>query len=610
MKFFSASIFALLLTLTAGVGLSHADSKSGSANAFIEVADDEEDILSPDDAFKLSIQALDTSTLLADFKVAPGHYLYKERIKFELQTSGNSVQSIDLPQGESKQDPTFGETIVYHHDFKATVHLATAATSKQLTLLATYQGCSEKGLCYSPIRKTLQVDMPVSSASSAADGDDTSSLFKSGKLWLIIINFFGFGLLLSLTPCVLPMIPILSGIIVGSKQQGHVSRLHGFNLSLAYSLGMALSYTLAGIAAGLSGQLLSNALQNVWILGATALLFVLLALSMFGFYELKLPSGFESRMVEATNKIKGGRFAGVFIMGALSALIVSPCVAAPLAGALLYISQTHDVVLGGSALFALSIGMSVPLLLVGASAGAILPKTGPWMTSVRNFFGLLMLAMAIWIIGPIIPISAQLLLWAALLIIPAIFMHALDNLPAHAGNWMKFGKGIAIIMLVSGIALLVGALSGAKSPLQPLSGLSLAQSKESGLTFKRIKNNAELDQQVAAANGKIVMLDFYADWCVACKELEQYTFSDAKVQAALKDAVLLQADVTQNTAEDAALLKRFGLFGPPGIIFFDKSGQEILQSKVIGYQAAPKFLATVEHLNQMKVRECDPLLVC
>lgn len=578
---------------------------------------DEDKILPPDQAFKLTISAKDAQTLEAHFEIAPGHYLYRDRIKFELKPAPASISSVELPKGELKQDPTFGESVVFHQSFTSTINLAAATIhTGTISVLASYQGCSEKGLCYSPIHKTLEVILPSAGASSTkslsvaetTNDDQAASLLKSGKLWLIIAGFFGFGLLLSFTPCVLPMIPILSGIIVGSKQAADKkpSRLHSFNLSLAYTLGMALSYTLAGIAAGLSGQLLSNALQNAWVLGATGLVFVLLALSMFGFYELKLPDAFENRMVNASNRIKGGRFLGVFVMGALSALIVSPCVAAPLAGALLYISQTHDVILGGTALFSLSIGMGVPLLLLGASAGSLLPKVGQWMTTVRNFFGVIMLGVAIWLIAPLIPMGLQMALWATLFIVPAIYMHALDALPAHAKSWMKFWKGIGVISLVLGVALLIGALSGAKSPLQPLSGLqtgiqaSASAAPKTGLSFQRVRNLDELKSRIQASAGKIVMLDFYADWCVACKEFEQFTFSDAGVQKTLSNVVLLQADVTQNSSDDAALLKHFGLFGPPGIIFFDATGQEIQAAKVVGYQDAEKFQLTLNQLNSAK----------
>ncbi|NOS97254.1 MAG: protein-disulfide reductase DsbD, partial [Methylotenera sp.] len=428
--------------------------------------------------------------------------------------------------------------------------------------------------------------------------DRTTQVLKSGNLWLVIAGFFAAGLLLSLTPCVLPMIPILSSIIVGSQSQAvKPSKLHAFGLSVAYVLGMALSYTLAGIAAGLSGDLLSQSLQNAWVLGATALIFIALAFSMFGFYELKLPQSFEDKMLNTSNKLKGGHFLGVFVMGALSALIVSPCVAAPLAGALIYIGQTHNVLLGGVGLFALAIGMGMPLLLIGASAGSLLPKTGNWMNAVRNFFGVLMLGMAIWLISPVIPASIQLALWSALLIVTAVYHNALDNLPAHASSAAKLGKGTAVILLMVGVALLIGALSGAKSAFQPLSNFSVGTASQQksmpALNFTRVASIAELEQKLAQTKGQPVMLDFYADWCVACKELEELTFSDPKVQQQLKNTTLLQVDVTANSEEDKALLKRFGLFGPPGIAFFNGHGKEMASLKTVGFQNADRFSATL-----------------
>lgn len=599
-KFLTVKFYLLcmLIALPIHAGLSVA-AEGASSNSFLNFGEAEDEILPPDEAFKLTVISQGAQALEAYFEIAPNHYLYKDRIQFAIEGANPSKLSPVLPKGDIKDDPNFGKMEVFHQSFTATIPLP-SGVNQTVTVKASYQGCSEKGLCYAPINKTFEVTLPNASESTQnsassqinaniSDDDQAATLLKGGKLWLIIAGFFGFGLLLSLTPCVLPMIPILSGIIVGGQ---HFGRLHTFYLSLAYTLGMALSYTLAGIAAAYSGQLISNALQNPFALGFGALVFVLLALSMFGFYELQLPSNLESKMVNITNRIKGGRFAGVFLMGVLSALIVSPCVAAPLAGALLYISQSGDVVLGGVALFSLSIGMGVPLLLIGASAGSLLPKTGPWMNAVRNFFGVLMLGMAVWILGPVIPKALQMGLWAALLIVPAMFMHAIDPLPAHAKQSAKFWKGVAIIMLIYGVCILVGAASGASSPLQPLSQLTLKStaSKTHALNFSRVNTLAELDKAIANAKGKRVMLDFYADWCVACKEMEAETFSDAQVQSALKDTILLQADVTANTADDSALLKRFGLYGPPGILFFDANGQEQQSLKVVGFQNAAQFL--------------------
>ncbi|MDP1659053.1 MAG: protein-disulfide reductase DsbD [Methylotenera sp.] len=586
--------------------------QSAIANALFDSSDTE--YLSPDAAFKLDLSAIDAQNIKASFTVAPGYYLYRERIKLVVQSPAEvKVSELTLPTGEIKEDPNFGKQEVYHHDFNANIKLSklSTANNNQVVIDASYQGCSEKGLCYAPIKKSFAVDLttvnkqanvnatPITSNDNDTDATDaTTQVLKSGNLWLVVAGFFVAGLLLSLTPCVLPMIPILSSIIVGSQsKQVRPSKLHAFGLSVAYVLGMALSYTLAGIAAGLSGDLISQSLQNAWVLGATALIFILLAFSMFGFYELKLPQSFEDKMLNTSNKLKGGQFLGVFVMGVLSALIVSPCVAAPLAGALIYIGQTHNVLLGGVGLFALAIGMGMPLLLIGASAGSLLPKTGNWMNAVRNFFGVLMLGMAIWLISPIIPVSIQLALWAILLIVTAVYHNALDNLPAHASNYAKVWKGVAVIVLIFGVALLIGALSGSKSALQPLNNFSIASGNQSkntpSLAFTRIVSIAELEKKLTETNGQPVMLDFYADWCVACKELEELTFSDPKVQQQLQNTVLLQVDVTANTDEDKALLKRFGLYGPPGITFFNGHGQEMTTLKTVGFQNADRFSATL-----------------
>jgi thiol:disulfide interchange protein DsbD len=394
------------------------------------------------------------------------------------------------------------------------------------------------------------------------------------------------------------MIPILSGVIVG--RGATVTRAQGFALSLAYVLGMAITYAIAGVAAGLSGALLSAALQNPWVLGAFALVFVVLALSMFGAYELQFPARVQGRLTDWSNKLPGGQFAGVFVMGVLSALIVGPCVAAPLAGALLYIGQSRDAVLGGLALFVMALGMGVPLLLVGASAGALLPKAGPWMETIKRLFGVLLLAVAVYLISPVIPVSVQMLAWAALLIIGAVCLRLTDALPAEMGLALVAGKGVAIIAFLTGVAYLIGGLSGAQDVLKPLSGLLAT---ERGATapaheplFKRVANAAELDNAIRNAAGKPVLLDFYADWCVSCKEMERFTFTDAQVQARLAGMLKLQVDVTANSAEDQALLKRFRLFGPPGIIFFDRKGNEIMGLRVIGFQKADKFAGVLDEV--------------
>jgi len=583
----------------------------------------QDEFLPVDQAFKLAVEAIDKDTLLASFTIAENYYLYRDKIKFSLKSGDASIDAVTLPQGEIKADPNFGNTEVYHQSFQAIIKLKREGSGEQaVSLAAVYQGCSVKGICYPPVQKTVALILPAAAAATVeaarqsvaapvaemtvpakfveAPGSESSrigALFKGGSFWLIMASFFGFGLLLALTPCVFPMIPILSGIIVG---QGHaLTKSRAFGLSLAYVLGMALTYAAVGVAAGLSGTLLSSALQNPWVLGGFALIFVALAFSMFGFYELQMPGFIQNRFNDASNRIKGGSLAGVFAMGALSAVIVGPCVAAPLAGALLYIGQTGDVVLGGSALFSLALGMGAPLLLVGVSAGVLLPRAGGWMEAVKSFFGILLLGMAIWLISPVISSAIHMLLWAGLLIVSAMYLRAIDPLPHAASGFAKFWKGVGVVALIVGVALLIGVLSGSRDMLQPLSGLRAegAGAKAAGVAsikFERVKNVAELEKRLKRANGKVVMLDFYADWCVSCKEFERFTFGDAKVQAKLRDVVLLQADVTANSEDDTALLKKFGLFGPPGIIFFDKSGKELSDARVIGYEPPEKFIVTLD----------------
>lgn len=562
--------------------------------------------LPADKAFALDVHAVDQHTLIASFKITPSYYLYRGKISFTPADGKTRIVRVDLPQGETKNDPNFGVLQVYHQSFQAQIVLDKVNASKPLVLNASYQGCSDNGLCYPPIEKTLNVELiqtvsaataPLTAlpATAANENSQIAGLFKNGSFWLIMSFFFGAGLLLSLTPCVFPMIPILSGIIVG---RGHkITHVHAFILSLAYVLGMAITYAIAGVAAGYSGNLISNALQTPSVLGGFAAIFVLLSLAMFGLYELQLPTALQSKLSDTSNKLHGGHISGVFAMGALSAIIMGPCVAAPLAGALLYISKTHDAVLGGTALFVLALGMGAPLLLIGTSAGALLPKAGPWMEAVKRFFGVMMLAMAIWIISPVIPLNAQMLLWAGLLIFSAIFLRALDPLPHTTNGWHKFGKSVGVLALLLGAAYLIGALSGASDILRPLGNIGRAASVEapSALRFERVKGMSGLDARIAQAGGKTVMLDFYADWCVSCKEMERFTFSDATVQARLKNALLLQADVTANDADDKALLQRFQIFGPPATLFFDAAGKELADFRVTGYQDAPQFLQSLKN---------------
>jgi thiol:disulfide interchange protein DsbD len=573
-----------------------------------------EEFLDPAVAFKPTARAIDGQTIEVRFEIARGYYLYREKFRFAAEPESVQLGTPMLPPGKVKEDPNFGDVEVYYQ--QALIRIPVERNSSgplPLTLKVTSQGCADAGICYPPQRQTLKLELPdpattpiAASATDAASqnvSDDESGriaqLFKNASFWLLVASFFGFGLLLSLTPCCFPMIPILSSIIVGSGRDGRgVSHARGFSLSLAYVLGMAITYAAAGVAAGLTGTLLTAALQNAWVLGGFALVFVALSLSMFGFYELQLPTFLQSKVSEEASHLRGGSLPAVAAMGVLSAIIVGPCVAAPLAGALLYIGRSGDAVLGGAALFAMGLGMGAPLLAVGLSAGTLLPRSGPWMEAVKKAFGVLLLATAVWLLSPVIPVVAQMIAWALLLIIPAIYLHALDPLPAHSKGGLRFWKGIGIFMLIGGTAMLLGALAGSRDPLQPLSVLrsSAAEVEIRPLPFTRVRTLAELESRIKSA-GQPVLLDFYADWCVSCKEMERFTFSDARVRAKLAGWTLLQADVTANSDEDKALLQRFSLYGPPGIIFFDGKGQEIDGVRVVGFMSADEFLSLLARLG-------------
>jgi thiol:disulfide interchange protein DsbD len=561
----------------------------------------EPELLDPEKAFAFSARVVAPDAIEVRYVIAKGYYLYRDKFRFTLEPAAAAAGAPRLPPGIIKKDEFFGEVAVYRDEVRIALPVTAGGQDGRVVLIAVSQGCADVGVCYVPVEQKTELrlagagSVPAGGASVLGEDALIAELFR-GETWLLIASFFGFGLLLSFTPCVLPMVPILSGIIVGRGHQ--LTRMHALLLSGAYVLGMAITYALAGVAAGLSGALLSAALQNPWVLGGFALVFVVLALSMFGFYELQLPSALQTKLAGASGQLHGGHFFGVFVMGMLSALIVGPCVAAPLAGALLYISQSGDAVLGGSALFAMALGMGVPLLAVGASAGALVPKAGAWMESVKRFFGVLLLAVAIYLVSPVIPMAMQMLAWAALLILTGVYLRAIDPLPQGAHGFARVSKGVGIIALVAGMAYVVGALSGSRDVLQPLSGLrgAAAGAPDAGPTvaFQRVGSVAELDAAVAAAQGKTVMLDFYADWCVSCKEMERYTFTDPAVQSRLAGMIKLQADVTAGSADHQALLKRFRLFGPPGIVFFDPVGREIQGLRVIGFQSADKFSTVLD----------------
>ncbi|WEF32515.1 protein-disulfide reductase DsbD [Pseudoduganella chitinolytica] len=581
-------------------------------------ADDE--FLDPNVAFQMSARMADAKTVEVTWKIADGYYMYRERFAF--RADGASLGAAQIPPGKVKYDETFAKEVeTYHGSVTIRVPVETAGP---FTLTATGQGCSEKGLCYSPQDATVrlggaagdvgvaaaapaaapfslqmspaQTSAPAASMATARPPDvpvpaqqselgRIDSALQGGRLAVIVPLFLLLGLGLSFTPCVLPMVPILSSIIVGEGSRA--TRKRGVVLSGSYALGMAIVYTALGVAAGLVGEGLAAALQNPWVLGAFGLLMAALALSMFGLYELQVPSALQSRLAAASGRQSTGKLAGVFAMGAISALIVGPCVAAPLAGALVYISQTRNVLIGGSALFAMAVGMSVPLMLVGISAGSLLPRAGAWMDAVKRFFGVLLLAMAWWLVSPVLPPVVQMSGWAVLGIGYGTYLIRQKN------GWLA--KVIAALAILFGIVQMIGVATGSRDPLAPLS--HIRGTAESSLVFKRIASIDELDNVLANTGGKTVMLDFYADWCVACKEMEKLTFVDPAVKVKLANTILIQADVTANSAADKALLKRFNLFGPPGIIFFNRNGQEIPDSRVIGFQDAREFTASLQKLN-------------
>lgn len=570
-----------------------------------------------DQAFRFSMSVENPETLVANWRIAPNHFLYKDRFSYKVVIpDGTVIGPVKLPQGIEKHDEILGDHQVYQGNFTLPIPIkAPKGTDGKMTLKICYQGCSADGYCYPPQTKEITVNLNAGAgtiftgktvngrqtAAPLSEQDKLTQLLANHNILLILISFFGFGLLLSFTPCVLPMIPILSGLIIGHGKELSLGK--AFRLSFTYVLAMAITYAVAGIAAGFAGHTLQAALQTPWIIVSFSLIFVLLALSLFGFYELRLPSKFEEKISSFSNKQKSGHYLGVAIMGVLSTLIVSPCVSAPLIGALAYIGQTGDAILGGSALFAMGLGMGVPLLIIGTSGGKLLPKAGPWMQVVEASFGVMLLAIAIWMLERILPGQITMLFWATLLIISAVYMGILN--PERKAGWANFWKGLGLLFAVYGIILVIGAAMGNKNPLEPLAGghAIAAPSTNNNITqkaplFKVIKNNDDFDHalNLATAKDKITMLDFYADWCISCKEMDRNTFSNPEVDALLRTIITLRADVTQNDLQDQALEERLKVIAPPTILFFDDQGSELVNYRIVGEQNAEQFL---QHLQQV-----------
>lgn len=557
----------------------------------------EEEFLAPEQAFKFSANLIAPDKIEVHYKIADGYYLYRERFAFSAEKT--KLGDPNIPKGKIKFDPNFEKEVEIYRNNISIIIPVEAKTA--FTLKAISQGCADKGLCYPPMESVGKISLDIKQATNdiqATESNETSvsrtqpattemgqieASLASHDLLIILPLFFLLGLGLSFTPCVLPMVPILSVIIVGEGEQ--VSRRRGLLLSLAYSLGMALVYTLLGTAAGLIGEGLSAILQNPVVLISFALLMTIMSLSMFDVFQLQMPSSIQLTLTRLSEQQKSGKLFGVFLMGSLSALIVGPCVAAPLAGVLVYLSQTRDVVIASSALFFMAMGMSVPLLLLGVSAGSLLPRAGAWMGAVKPFFGVLMLAMAAWMVASIISPVVLMLIWGVLSFAYGVFL-------LWPKKWTLSIKLIGVIFVGLGLVELSGIAIGSRDVWSPWT--SATTSQLAATKFKRVKTIEDVELAIRAANGRIVMLDFYADWCVSCLEMEKLTFSDKRVRAELDQMLLIQADVTANDADDKALLKKYGLFGPPGILFFNASGEEMRDQRIIGFQSAQKFLENIK----------------
>lgn len=571
------------------------------------------DYLEPDQAFRPTVAVAAENVVRVGFTIAPGYHLYRTRTVIEPIDATQNVSPIAMPEGTWIFDQNFNQNVEVWTG-QVNIDVPIQAIQDRVKLRLTYQGCADAGLCYSPQTGYVDVqfhndrlvnvvwsdDEAGSPAAGLAAGSDQEGsrieeALRSGN-WITIASvFFVAGVLLSLTPCVLPMVPILSSIIVGQRER--VSRLGGLGLALAYTLGMAFIYTIFGIIAGVLGEGLAAAFQNPWVLGFFAVLLTTFALSMFDVFDFQMPNAVQERLVNFSGRFSGGSHLSVFVMGGLSALIVGPCVAAPLAGALVFISQTKNLVIGGLSLFSLAMGMGVPLLLVGVSAGSVLPRTGVWMERVKYFFGFMLLGLALWIVSPVLPSFVLMSLFGAILVIIAVAVGLLKGVDGSATASALLLRGCKLVLAILGVLEIVGGLSGGDNLMQPLAHFSggvksIARTSSESQSFRPVRSVEELDTILRSVKQPI-LLDFYADWCFSCKEMAALTLSDPVVVNRLSGTIKLQADVTLNNDAQKALLRRFGLFGPPGILFFDATGQEIPSARVIGFAPTTKFLESL-----------------
>ncbi|MBN2963755.1 protein-disulfide reductase DsbD [Sulfurospirillum sp. T05] len=547
-------------------------------------------VLTPEEAFNLTLTPQDEAL---EVRIVLGEdiYLYEEEFKLEIiaPTSVLLNPFVSLPVAVE-----YDGYQVYSSSLHVNIPLSLIREkigTVPFELAVSWQACSKMGLCYQPMRQEFRLDAKGKLSTGLSEhGTIAQRLASGGALWAIV-SFFGFGLLLSLTPCVFPMIPILSSIIV-SQGGASLGAKRGLWLSFVYVFAMSVAYAGAGVLAGIFGANLQSALQAPWVIWLFSGVFVALAFSMFGFYELQLPKSIQGALSKTSRSVEGQGVGSVALMGFLSALIVGPCVAAPLAGALLYISQTGDALLGGVALFVMSLGMGVPLLLIGASAGRLLPKPGKWMNATKAVFGVMMLGVAIWMLGRVLPSWVELLLWSVLCLGLAAHLWSVESEKPWVNTVVRTS---ATVFLLYGATLFVGSLAKANDPLNPLAPFFGSGSTVGLRAFEPVDSIGSLQRRIEQTSG-VVMVDFYADWCVSCKELESITFADARVQEAFKSMTLLKVDVTKNTAQDKALLAKFGLFGPPGLIFY-RDGVELPHAQIVGFKTPEAFL---EHLKTLQ----------